>query len=127
MKVTKIGNITLTSSLWWEEYDKTSTIQSTSEATISGGVIVWEQPYHITSQEITLSGDTDGWQTYEVKEQIKTLSNNSLGVGTTITTIEDEVINVRFRHDSGSACEFNRVVGAYQCDYFTCTIKLARI
>lgn len=127
MKIKKIGNIALTSTLWWEEYDKTSMIQSESEPTIDGGVIVWEQPYQISSQNITLSGESDGWQTQDVKNQIKALSDNSLGTTTTITTIEDVVIPVRFRHDSGLACEFDRVVGAYECDYFTCKIKLARI
>lgn len=127
MKIKKIGNITLTSTLWWEEYNSTSQIQSEVEQTINGGVIVWEQPYQISSQNITLSGDTDGWQTDGVKNQIKALSDASIGLNTTITTIEDEVINVRFRHEVGVACEFERVVGAYECDYFKCKISLAKV
>ena len=127
MKIKKIGNIELTNTIWWSNYDKHVKIQSEVEETINGGVIVWEQPYKATSEVIVLEDSQNGWQTKDVKDAIKNLCDNSLGTTTTITTMEGVAIPVRFRHEVGAACEFSRVVGSYACDYYTCKINLAKV
>jgi hypothetical protein len=125
MKIKKIGNIELTYPLWWVDYNDSKKIKAEVSPTIDGGVIVWEQQQQNNSEFITLDSLTDGWQTFEVKDDILTLINNSLGTPTTITTIDDEVINVRFRHEVSS--KFVRLVNNYEFKYYNCKIYLARV
>lgn len=124
MKIKKIGNVTLTNPLWWVNYNTSDIIQASTEDTISGGVIVWQQERTITGRNIDLSSLADGWQKIGVVSQLKTLINS--GVGTTITLSDDTIINVRFRYET-TAYDFKRLVEASLFDYYSCKINLARI
>jgi len=128
MTIKKIGTIDLTNPIWWLEYNQTPNIQSEVSATITGGVIVWEQSYESTAKNISLSSKDNGWQTIAVKDSLKDLVSNSIGTTTTITTTDDEEIQVRFRHEvEGGAITFERVVESKLSNFYTCNIYLARI
>lgn len=128
MTVKKIGTITLTYPLWYNEYDNTPSVNAEVQGTINGGVIVWEQSVATNAKNITLESGTSGWQKTAIKDAIKALAAASLGTTTTITTTADEVISVRFRHEnSGGAVNFERVYEAKLFEYYNCKIYLARI
>ena len=110
MKIKKIGNIVLTYPLWWVDYNNVPTIQAETEETIKGGVIVWEQDRDISAYNITLTSETDGWQTIAIKDAIKALVSASLGATSTITLTDDTIIAVRFRHEiDGGAVSVERI------------------
>ena len=126
MLVVKIGDITLTSPLWWTDYNVPSPIIAEAQNTIDGGVIVYEMLAKDDYININLNSMDDGWQTKAVKDSLVTLLNNSLGLTTTITTIEDDIIAVRFRHENNPMA-FTRVVDAYESIYYNVEINLAKI
>lgn len=126
MNIKKIGNIELTTSLWWINFDNVETIQTETANTIDGGVIVWEQTRQNSAINIDLDSLTDAWQTKEVKDLIKALV--ALGETTTITTVNDEEIIVRFRNEERfGAVEFEPILEVQDVDYYNCKIKLARL
>ena len=128
MKIKKIGNITLTEPLWWVNYDDVLGVQAEVEATINGGVLVWEQSRNITSVNMDLSSEDDAWQTESVKNLLKALIESSIGVTTTVTTTDDVIINVRFRHEvSGGAVKFERIIKTSLSEYYKCNLFLARV
>lgn len=128
MTVKKIGTIDLTYPLWWSEYDDTPSVYAEAQGTINGGVIVYEQAVATNAKNITLDSASSGWQKIAVKDAIKALVQASLGTTTTITTTDDEVISVRFRHEQeGGAVNFERVYEAKLFEYYNCKIYLARI
>ena len=111
MKIKKIGAIDLTYNLWWTNYDATPSIQSEVASTINGGTIVWEQPYDVSSINISISSGENGWQTVAVKDAIQALVAASLGATTTITTAMAIMVVTgamqwpgRLSPDSPSAC-----------------------
>lgn len=126
MKIKKLGNIILTNSLWWMNYDDVTSIQSETSETIDGGVIVWQQARDVSGENITLGSENDGWQTKAIKDEIKTLISSG---ATSILTLEDDTtMDVRFRHENnGGAVKFERVVKASLSEYYTCEILLGRI
>jgi len=126
MKVKKIGNIVLTYPLWWTNYNNVTTIQSEVSNTIDGGVVIWKQPYHISSQLIDLSSNEDGWQTTTIKDSLKALI--ALGTTSTITLEDDTVINIRFRDEVNGGCVvFERLIKTSLSDYYTCDLFLAKV
>lgn len=128
MTVKKIGTITLTYPLWYNEYDNTPSVNAEVQGTINGGVIVYEQAVATNAKNITLESGAGGWQKIAIKDAIKALAAASLGTTTTITTTADEVIAVRFRHEqSGGAVNFERVYEAKLFEYYNCKIYLARV
>ena len=126
MTVKKIGTITLTFPLWWLDFNNAPSVTAEVQSTINGGVIVYEQAIATNAKNITLSSKESGWQTIAVKDAIKALAAASLGTTTTITTTDDEVIAVRFRHENG-AVKFERVYDTKLFEYYTAEINLARI
>lgn len=127
MTIKKIGNIALDNPIWWENYDNMPTVLSETASTIDGGVIVYEQPFNNLSKNFIIQSlDNSGWQTIATKEALKTLVENSIGTTSTITTTDDEVINIRFRHEAG-AVEFSRVVEAKLSKYYKIKLNVARV
>jgi hypothetical protein len=55
-----------------------------------------------------------------------TLARTSMGATTTITTYENEVINVRFRYEDGAA-DAEGVVKARLSSHYRVNIKLRRV
>jgi len=128
MTIKKIGTIDLDNPVWWTNYNNTPKIQSAVESTINGGVIVWEQSYQTNSENVTLSSKDSGWQSIDTKDLIKALVVGSLGTTTTITDTDDNVINVRFRHEvDGGAVKFERVVDSKLSKYYTIELFLAKV
>ena len=124
MKVKKIGDVVLTFPLWWVNYNDNQSHQAEVSSTIDGGVIVWQQPLQITSKLINLSSLNNAWQTKEVIDNINALV--SLGEVSTITLVDDTVLDVRFRYES-NPFKSERAYLAYLAEYYNCEINLARI
>ena len=128
MKIKKLGDITLTFPLWWTNYNDTPEVQAEVEQTITGDVVVWEQARGISGINIDLDSLDDGWQDIATKDAVKALVISSLGVTTTITDTDDNVINVRFRHEvSDSAVDFERLHDTSEFEYYRCSLFLARV
>ncbi len=126
MKVKKIGNVILTTPLWWTNYNNVDTIQAQSKETITGDVIVWQQTRGITGLNITLDSLKDGWQDTDTKDLLQTLI--ALGTTSTITLTDNTVINVRFRYElANGAVSFKRLVDTSLFDYYECKLELARV
>lgn len=126
MKVKKIGNITLTNPIWWTNYNDYPVVQAETEMSITGNTIVWEQALQTTSINIELSSKSDGWQTPEVKDALKILVRGSIGTTTTITTVEDVVIHVRFRHE-GTPLSSDRIFDTYDSPFYLIVLSLAKV
>ena len=125
--IKKIGAITLDNPIEWTNYDVAQDVMAESQGTINGGVIVWELAVLNTSKFIDVSsGSNFGFQTSTTKDSILALVRNSIGTTTTITTYEDEIISVRFRHED-TAIEISDIIGARGSEFFSINIKLARI
>jgi len=125
--IKKIGNITLDSYMEWVNYDSVQTVISEVKSTISGGVIVWNLAAEDTSKLVEVSSGSDfGFQSKATKDSILSLARNSIDTLTTITTYDDEVINVRFRFEDG-AVSVEDLINSRLSDYFILNIYLARI
>jgi hypothetical protein len=125
--VKKIGNITLDRPIEWTNFDSVQSVMAETVGTINGGAITYELAMQDTAKKIDLaSGSNYGSQSATTKDAILALANGSLGTTTTITTYEDDVINVRFRHED-NAVEVEDLIGARQSNVFGLTIRLARV
>jgi len=125
--VKKIGNITLSHPLEWTNYETVQTVIAEEVATIDGGAIIYEIAAKNSAMKIELSStENGGLQTATVKDAIMTLARSSIGVATTITTFEDEVIDVRFRYEDGAA-DAESVVRARLSSHYRVNIKLRRV
>ena len=125
--VKKIGSIVLDSPMKWVNHDSVQTVISEVKSTISGGAIVWNLPAEDSSKLIDVSsGSSFGFQSKATKDSILALARNSIDTLTTITTYDDEVINVRFRFEDG-AVSVEDLINARLSDHFILNIYLARI
>ncbi len=125
--IKKIGNIELDSFIEWLNFDTVQTIISEVEATITGGAVVWELETDESSHLINISsGNNFGFQSKQTKDNILTLARNSIGTTTTITTFDDEIINVRFRHEDG-AVEVSDLINARLSNHYSIKINLAKV
>jgi len=128
LKIKKIDDIEIEKSLWWVDYNDFQKIISQATPTITGGVIVYECERDISGVNVTLKTVSgSGWVSKEEKEKLQTLIADSFGKTFTITTIENDDVAVRFRHEVGSAMKFKRVVDALDSEYFEVEIYLARV
>ncbi|MEA1919150.1 MAG: hypothetical protein U9N52_04870 [Campylobacterota bacterium] len=126
MKVKKIGDIELTYNLWWTNYNQNQTVKAEAINTIDGGVVVFEQAVATTAKNISLSSMDDGWQDMATKDNLVNLVKNSIGTTTTITTTDDEVIDVRFAHERNSIT-VESLNNVKLSKYYLIKLELARV
>jgi len=125
--VKKIGNITLSQPLEWTNYETVQTVIAEEVGTIDGGAVIYELAAQNSAMKIELSSSGNGGlQTAAIKDSIMTLARTSMGATTTITTYENEVINVRFRYEDGAA-DAEGVVKARLSSHYRVNIKLRRV
>jgi len=125
MKIKKIGSIKLLNSLWWTNHNDVTPIIAETVSTIDGGVVVFELEAQITAQNIQLSSLENGWLSIQNKNDIIDLIN--AGNTTTITTDDDDEIDVRFRYENSNPAKFTRLVQAKDSIYYTIDLALAKI
>jgi len=126
MKVVKIGDIDLTYGLWWLNFDENQEFTSEVLNTIDGGLVVFTQPIKLNAQYINLSSEDDGWQTKEVKDAISNLVRLNNSDFTTITTSDNEVINVRFAYEN-KVFEVEKVSNVLKSKYYKIKLNLGRV
>jgi hypothetical protein len=120
----KIGNITLTRSLYYVDDFAAQRISAVSEETIDGGVVVWEQENKIIRDNVTL----DSLENYPILEDEliahQDMCDNTLGSVFDITLTDNTTVTVRFKHEEGAIDSSPIYEGA--C-YYNVTLKFANV
>lgn len=119
-----LGTVTFDRKLYYaNEYESTG-VSASSQRTIDGGVIVWEQANLDSVKDIILDSGTN----YPISEtnlqEIIALADGSLGQSYTLTFADLTTETVRFKHEANPVEAEPLWEGA--CDFFV-TIKLAKV
>jgi len=110
VKVTKIGGITLDYGLWWKEIDIASDVTATTEKTLDGSLIVFEQANRISAQNLTLESRDDGWQKKATAQALINLANGSMGVDINVELSDLSTMQTRFRYEvDGGSVQFEPI------------------
>ena len=128
MKLKIIGGITLDYEMWIDEHNDSSGVIAEVVDNLDGGVIVFEQTKRTSKQNITARSLDSGWQKPATKDAIIALANSSLGQTISVTDSDDNVYDVRFRHEQvGGAVQFDRLTDAKLVEWYHGTIYLAKV
>lgn len=119
-----LGTVTFDRKLYYaNEYESTG-VSASSQRTIDGGVIVWEQANLDSVKDIILDSGTN----YPISEtnlqEVIALADGSLGQSYTLTFEDLSTETVRFKHEANPVEAEPLWEGA--CDFFV-TIKLAKV
>jgi len=121
--ITHVGNIQLTSPMWWENNASSNAFIDEVVETIDGSFILYRIPRKDILFNI-ISGTTQ-MQTSLIVEELINLSK--INAPTTTTDYDGVIYNVEFVHTDNGAVEFNTVFDARLADLWLGTIKVRTI
>lgn len=122
-----LGGVTLNKHMVWSDQYNWTPIRQSYIETLGGGIGVHSETV-LGGRPITLEGQTSGWLTRSMVEQLEVLAQTESGVFQLV--IGSFIANVMFSHHDGLAFSFNPISFRMDGDddeWFKGTIKLITI